>query len=49
MYGDLISVPASKQDSGYVDGVGCSGEGGEGDSLEALNESASLSLPEDVA
>lgn len=47
MYGDLISEPASKQDSGYVDGVGWSGEGG--GSLDVLNESTSLVLPEDVA
>lgn len=44
MYGDLISEPASKRDSGYVDG---GGEGGA--SLDVLNESASLLLPEDVA
>lgn len=49
MYGDLISEPGNKQDSGYVDGVGWSGEEGRGGSLDVLNESTSLSLPEDVA
>lgn len=46
----------AREDSGYVDGarrVGRRGWGGElkgqGASLDVLNESASLSLPEDVA
>lgn len=47
MYRDLISEPANKQNSGYVDGVGWSGVGG--GCLDVLNESTTLSLPEDVA
>lgn len=47
MYGDLISEPGSKQDSGWS-GVKWGG-GWVGGSLDVLNESTSLSLPEDVA